>query len=86
MRILVAPLAGLLLTSACSPPDVGAPEPGPATSSEISDSAGALGFPAAAVAAYQLGGPYPPLDGTKIMVRAGTRPGFYTSCYVNGAR
>ncbi|WP_431972639.1 hypothetical protein [Nocardia sp. bgisy134] len=60
MRILLATLAGLLLATACSSPDVGAPEPGPATSAEISDSAGALGFPAAAVADYLLCGPYPP--------------------------
>jgi hypothetical protein len=87
MRILLATVAGLLLTTACSPPDAGAPEPGPATSSEASDSPGALSFPAAAVADYQLGGPYPPPGGTKIVVRdsmVSPAPGFYNICYVNG--
>ncbi len=87
MRILLVALAGLLITTACAPPDGGAPEPGPATSSEISDSSGALGFPAGAVADYQLGGPYQPSEGTKIVVRDSTAaraPGFYNICYVNG--
>lgn len=66
---------GLLALTACSSPETAAPESSTAT-----------GFPAGAAADYQLGGPYPPPAGTKIVVRDSTATpatGFYNICYVN---
>ncbi|MFE3188044.1 endo alpha-1,4 polygalactosaminidase [Nocardia sp. NPDC059240] len=73
-RSLQLAIAGALITAGCS------------TAPNSPNSPGTPGFPAGGVADYQLGGPYAPAPGTKIVTRDSTATpaeGLYNICYVN---
>jgi hypothetical protein len=63
------------------------PEPSPSPSATRDTSVVQTPFPTSGLVDYQLGGAYPPPDGTAIVARDSTdtpAPGVYSICYLNG--